>query len=1552
MVPDPKDPTCCKTPQCDQGNNPNPNPTPTSVPGVYTGSHVTPTTPKTSPNPNPNPNATPTPFPPTPAPAPACVYKGNRYTTGQTWQDGCSYDCVCLDDMTGNYQCTDKCPNYPNLPLNCRLVYDPLNPCCKKPECPPPASPATPGPNGVTPTTVPTPPPAVCVYNGVAYRQGQTWNVGCDKVCVCEDASTKRINCDDRCPSFQSIPAGCQLTTDPQDSCCQMLNCPVPPVGQPITPLPPAYVTGQSVPPQGPTPFTGRATDVCVYQGKTYNQGEKWQDGCTYTCVCMDAVAGRYMCTDRCPVYPNVPASCTMVQDPNDSCCKKPFCPPTSAPPTTLNPPSPTQPGSPTQPPTPMPLPPNVCVYMGQSYKQGQQWYDGCSKICRCDDASRNFYRCEDRCAVYSQVPQGCNMVPDPADPVCCEKPECPVPLGPQPTQGFVGTLGPQPTPGSVTGVGKIPTPRPTPSVSPGSPTMSTVNPPLPRTGCYYDNKVYKQGDRWQSGCKYTCVCSDGVTGRYSCDELCPPIPNNLPPECRAIQDPQQPCCGKVYCDTVNPTPQFPTPGVKPSQNPYVYTPVTQPPSGGQSGYCVFQGVYYKQGQSWNDGCSKRCTCEDTMTGYYTCRERCPSFDSLPPVCKLITDPSDSCCLVPVCNTFPTPLPTGPNGVTLVSPGPNTNLVFTPAPAPPGSYVITGNGASGMCVYNGRAYTRGQQWDVGCEYRCECIDAVRGQYRCTDRCPQYYDQLPQNCAMTPSKTDSCCKEVTCDLRPNKNNTPIPSVVTVPPDMCVYTNNRTYAQGSTWTDGCSGTCQCVDSVSNNYICSQRCPVYNNLPSTCTLIPDPSDACCKKPSCTGTLTPLISSGRPTISPTLDPTVTNVFPLGTHTTITGSQKPSPGVPGYITGMRSGCVYQNTLHKQGETWNDGCDYVCACVDASRGFYRCTSKCPQLPPLPSYCAKRPIPGQCCPTVTCNLPNTGEYSPIPELTPDLLPTPAPPSQPGQPTGEPVFVVGTGDKCVAKDGREFNPGQSWTQGCDYNCTCLDGRSGYYECVPICPTYSKLPSNCRLEKAGCCNVPKCTDENGNTVDPLKNPDVYPVVSTISGGFTGFRPGYLSNINSYVGSSDPGCVYKGVVYKQGAKWDDGCDYSCECEDALARRYKCVSKCPRYTSIPASCQKVADPQGGCCDIVTCPSSTPKPPSSSSTCQDKFNNCTLYGSAGSAGCVGQYEPWARAHCAATCGYCPAACQDKIADCKNYGQQGCVGQFKPWAEINCPAFCGFCTAPTPANPFCKDKLDNCANIAAFYCTGIYEDWARTNCNATCQLCDDNLFTVYPDTGGFGGQGTLGPTSNGVGANLTGVSDPGWQLLLKGVGGAPGDLIATWKGPGTVNANNPIARQLDNQLKENYKPSLPNYWDKCKFELVKLSVMTNGQENGYIIFNATGTDRLSWFDPSRIVNSSFSDLKGAQFDSFSLDGDANSGHRFVVTQNTQSCDMRGWLVMTTKSNCFYERGTNQPAYLYASNGQAGQFGIGQSLTSYHTSCSASSQPLWQLCLCRYAISSSQ
>ena len=40
-------------------------------------------------------------------------------------------------------------------------------------------------------------------------------------------------------------------------------------------------------------------TGACVYKGVSYKQGQKWQDGCTYDCECMDAQRGQYKCTDR-----------------------------------------------------------------------------------------------------------------------------------------------------------------------------------------------------------------------------------------------------------------------------------------------------------------------------------------------------------------------------------------------------------------------------------------------------------------------------------------------------------------------------------------------------------------------------------------------------------------------------------------------------------------------------------------------------------------------------------------------------------------------------------------------------------------------------------------------------------------------------------------------------------------------------------------------------------------------------------------------------------------------------------------------------------------------------------------------------------------------------------------------------------------------------------------------------------------------------------------------------------------------------------------------------
>ena len=36
------------------------------------------------------------------------MYKGMLYRQTQQWQDGCDYKCVCVDEKTGAYSCTQR----------------------------------------------------------------------------------------------------------------------------------------------------------------------------------------------------------------------------------------------------------------------------------------------------------------------------------------------------------------------------------------------------------------------------------------------------------------------------------------------------------------------------------------------------------------------------------------------------------------------------------------------------------------------------------------------------------------------------------------------------------------------------------------------------------------------------------------------------------------------------------------------------------------------------------------------------------------------------------------------------------------------------------------------------------------------------------------------------------------------------------------------------------------------------------------------------------------------------------------------------------------------------------------------------------------------------------------------------------------------------------------------------------------------------------------------------------------------------------------------------
>ncbi|GFO23767.1 collagen alpha-4(vi) chain, partial [Plakobranchus ocellatus] len=745
MIADPDDPGCCSIPQCDPGTGQ----TVTGMTGKVTGFGTLPT------------SVTGTPIYGTYTPVPrtnTCVYKGVAYASGQRWRDGCDYSCECLDGITGRYECVEICATYPN-PDGCPMVREPLNPCCLVPSC-------TPDPQA-TPVPAPTPYPlqvstlvpqtAFCMYQGRPYKQYAEWHDGCDLNCRCEDATLNQINCDQRCPDYANFPQMCRLMTDPNDACCHIPLC-VPTPG--ATPSPNMTVTGVrgTFTGNSGTPTDPNKQDTCVYHGVTYNQGDSWMDGCSYNCTCEGKGRGLYACIERCNRYPVVPQGCRLTSDRNDACCEVLDCSPGAF----LSPTPSPRPGYGSS--TIVPRLADMCVYNGQTYRQDQVWYDGCSLLCTCDDASNNFYTCRNRCPQYEAVDRSCVMIPDPLDPTCCTTPNCPLlQPGPLPTPGPVTVTQ---SPGRLVGIGMVPTP--TPMVTPEFYTGTTPVPPTPQPGCMYKGQLYRQTDQWSDGCDWNCECLDENSGLFNCTSRCPAhYFNNLPQQCVLVEDPKDACCSIPYCDFIHPTP-FPNglPTLVPGQAPINITG-TATGTQGANDVCVYGGSFFRQGESWNDGCDLSCVCDDAAKGFYTCRQRCGDYLSLPDTCKYITDPSDQCCLIPSCIPPNNPTPTTGNGNTVAP-----NYVITPAPP----MVFTGRGGQpqqpngpGSTGYSSQTYQQSQDFDDGCLYKCTCVDALYGKFRCTERCAKYKN-LPPSCRLVEDPNDICCQVPECP-------TPIPTLPT-------------------------------------------------------------------------------------------------------------------------------------------------------------------------------------------------------------------------------------------------------------------------------------------------------------------------------------------------------------------------------------------------------------------------------------------------------------------------------------------------------------------------------------------------------------------------------------------------------------------------------------------------------------------------------------------------------------------------------------------------------------------------------------------------------
>ncbi|XP_051166564.1 putative epidermal cell surface receptor isoform X2 [Leptopilina boulardi] len=150
-------------------------------------------------------------------------------------------------------------------------------------------------------------------------------------------------------------------------------------------------------------------------------------------------------------------------------------------------------------------------------------------------------------------------------------------------------------------------------------------------TICTEGNKTFAVGEKVTRGCDEKCIC--GEDGKIvDCKPMCttPYVRAGKgihDPLCEEKMIPEQPCCAIMVCAEDSAT--------EPDET------------------CIFGNKTLTRGQRVEDGCTRICICEEG--GSLKCQPRCPPNDTTSGVtqhdrCVALTDPSDKCCTITLCD--------------------------------------------------------------------------------------------------------------------------------------------------------------------------------------------------------------------------------------------------------------------------------------------------------------------------------------------------------------------------------------------------------------------------------------------------------------------------------------------------------------------------------------------------------------------------------------------------------------------------------------------------------------------------------------------------------------------------------------------------------------------------------------------------------------------------------------------------------------------------------------------------------------------------------------
>lgn len=175
---------------------------------------------------------------------------------------------------------------------------------------------------------------------------------------------------------------------------------------------------------------------------------------------------------------------------------------------------------------------------------------------------------------------------------------------------------------------------------------------------------------------------------------------------------------------------------------------------------------------------------------------------------------------------------------------------------------------------------------------------------------------------------------------------------------------------------------------------------------------------------------------------------------------------------------------------------------------------------------------------------------------------------------------------------------------------------------------------------------------------------------------------------------------------------------------------------------------------------------------------------------------------------------------------------------------------------------------------------------------------------------------------------GWEMIFRAQSGNGQNVYDAWRLGTGVTTVKPTS--VGRSYASHYRDSRVAQWNSLSIRQVKFALYFENREVAFIIFDGTGSDYINWFDKTRVIASSYSDLTSTgTYNYFSFAGHERGNfhyRRFFVNKSYAGCpgDL-GWLDVAdvgTSGPCDMDKHAALPQFLYSSINAADQWERGR------------------------------